>query len=255
MEAKGILSLYKSLNLGATQAWTPGSEDLQLFGLCIGLQLPSRPKPPLKTLLTMQFLDSQTKHHDLQSWDLPSPHLHAEQVPDGMRSAIPGHLTCYVFALRLNYSEGQRHSMGLRVIQCLNLMFAGFLYTHWFLCVVLKNNSSSIVVPVTLRALIICIMGLSALPNVCALAFCFSIHLESILRTVCDIGKTSAWRLESPLRGKEGSTEKTVSYEHQWESIIPITPSENPSTGRAIYQCPSRAFSLRVNLIKVKTQW
>lgn len=195
-----------SLNLGTTQTWTPGSEDLQLFGLRIGLQ------PPLKILLTMQFLDSQTKHHDLQSWELPSPHLHAEQGPDGMTSAIPGHLTCYAFALRLNYSEGQSHSMGLRIIQCLNLRFAGFLYTHWFLCVVLKNNSSSIAVPVTLRALIICIMGLSALPHVCALAFCFSIHLGSILRrTVCDIGKTSVWRLESPLRGKEGSMEKTAS--------------------------------------------
>lgn len=164
-----LISQSAPWTLVPTQTWTPGSEDLQLFGLCIGLQLSSRPKPPLKTLLTMQFLDSQTKHHDLQSSDLPSPHLHAEQVPDGMRSAIPGHLTCYVFALRLNYSEGQRHSMGLRIIQCLNLMFAGFLYTHWFLCVVLKNNSSAIAVPVTLRALIICIMGLSALPQMCVL--------------------------------------------------------------------------------------
>lgn len=96
-----------SLNLGATKAWTPGSEGRPAIVWPMHWSSTAiKAKTAFKNLLTMQFLDSRTKHHDLQSWDLPSPHLHAEQVPDGMRSAISGHLTCYVFALRLNYSEG-----------------------------------------------------------------------------------------------------------------------------------------------------
>lgn len=41
----------------------------------------------------MRFLDSQIQHPDLQPWDLPSPHVHAEQQFQ-MEWGQPFHAVC-----------------------------------------------------------------------------------------------------------------------------------------------------------------
>lgn len=99
-------------------------------------------------------------------------------------------------------------------------------------------------------------MGLLALPRVRALTFCSAILSESTARIVCTIGKTSAWQLESLLRGKRGIMEKRKCLKKNTSGNPPPTiphqrtpPRKEPSTSThpMPFPCGSIWLKCKVN--------